>query len=138
MFFEKAAYWIAVGVLALLVGNNFLARHEGDVRCLATRSLAAIEQVSGDTTRLLATAEKMMLGRGEPRYVQAQTMVACAQSRLASVQSVIAQREAALARVDSERARMVAMRQFRPSVACPRQNLRMNIPQPSILGEGTI
>jgi hypothetical protein len=138
MFFEKAAYWMAVGVLALVISNNLAARHQGDIRCLASRSLAAVEQFSGHATRVLATAE-MMLGRGEPRYVRAQTMVACAQSRLASVQSILAERESALARVQTEHARMVTIEQLRSAVICPRQNLRMTIPQPlSNLGEGTI
>ena len=138
MYFEKAAYWMSVGVLALLISNHVAARHQGDIRCLASRSLAAVEQFSGHATGWLATAE-MMLGRGEPRYVRAQTMVACAQSRLASVQSVLAQRESALARVQTERARMMMIEQLRTPVICPRQNLRMTIPQPlSALREGTI
>jgi hypothetical protein len=128
MVFEKAAYWIAVGVLALFVSNNFAARHRGEVRCLANQSLAAVEQVSGHAARLIGMAE-MMLGRGETRFVQAHTTLAGAQTRLASVESAIASHEAALARVEAERSRMIAMQQMRATVVCPRQNLRMVIPE---------
>jgi hypothetical protein len=95
MVFEKAAYWIAVGVVALFVSNNFAARHGEEVRCLADRSLAAVEQVSGHAARFLGMAE-MMLGRGETRFAHAQTTLAGAQTRLASVESGIASHEAAL------------------------------------------
>jgi hypothetical protein len=132
---EKARYWIAVGVLALFVSNNFAARHEDEVRRLASRSMAAVERVSGHATRLMAMAE-MMLGRGEIRFVRTQAAMAGAQARLASVQSVIARHEAALARVQAGHTRMVAMQQLRGTVVCPRQNLRMAIPQ--LPRDGTI
>jgi len=135
MVFEKAAYWIAVGVLALFVSNNVASRHGAEVRCLADRSLAAVEQVSGHAARFIGMAE-MMLGRGETRFVQAQTTLAGAQTRMASVESVMASHEAALARVEAEHARMIAVQQLRATVVCPRQNLRMAVPQP--LRDGTI
>jgi hypothetical protein len=135
MVFEKAAYWIAVGVLALFVSNNFAARHGGEVRCLADRSLVAVEQVSGHAARFMGMAE-MMLGRGEIHLAGVQTRLASAETRLASMQAVIASREAALARVESGRAQMMALEQLRGTVVCPRQNLRMTVPQP--LRDGTI
>jgi len=135
MVFEKAAYWIAVGVLALFVTNHFAGRYENEARCLASQSLAAVEQVSGQATRFLAMRETM-LGQGEAHFVRTQTMVACAQTRLASMQTVIASHEAALARVQAEHARIEALQQLRGIVVCPRQNVRMNIPQ--LHREGTI
>jgi hypothetical protein len=132
---EKAGYWIAVGVLALFVSNNFAARHQGDVRCLASRSLAALEQVSGRAPRLMAIAETM-LGRSETRFAQTQTKLARVQTRLASAQTVIASHEAAFAKLQSERARMVAMEQLNRAVICPRTNLRMEIP--ALARDGTI
>jgi len=137
MAFEKVGYWIAVGVLALVVSNNFVVRHENDVRALASRSLAAVEQVSGHATRFMAVAE-MMLGRGEARFAKTQTKLACAQTRLASVQSMLASREASLARVEAERARMVAMQQLGASVICPRERLRVVITEASMRADGTI
>jgi hypothetical protein len=127
-----------LGVLALFVSNNFTARHEQEARCLASQALAAVEQVSGHSTQLIAMAESM-LGRGETRFVRAQTAMAGAQTRLASVQTVIACHEAALARVQAEHARMVAMQQLRRRVVCPRQNLRIVIPEPpEMQTDGTI
>jgi len=135
---EKAWYWIAVGVLALLVSNNFAARHQGDVRCLASRSLAAFEQVSGHAPRLAEMAE-MMLGRGETGFARTQTTLARAQGRLASVQTVIAQHEIAFARVQTEHARIAAMQELGDPVICPRQNLRIVIPElPAMRTDGTI
>ena len=128
MVFEKAAYWIAVGVLALFVTNHFAGRYENEARCLASQSLAAVEQLSGQATRVIAMTETM-LGRGGAHFVQTQTMVACAQTRLASVQTVIASHEAVLARVQAEHARIEALQQLRGIVVCPRQNLRMVVPQ---------
>ena len=135
MAFEKVGYWIAVGVLALIVSNNFVVRHENDVRALASRSLAAVEQVSGHATRFMAVAE-MMLGRGEARFAQTQTKLACAQTRLASVQSMLASREGGLARIEAEHARLAAMQQLGASVICPRQRLKIVMPQ--LLHDGTI
>jgi len=132
---EKAWYWIAMGVLAMFVGNHFAARHEGEIRCFGSQALAAVEQVSGQATHFVAMAETM-LGRGETRFVGTQTALAEAQSQLASVQSVIAQHQAALARVQAEHARMAAIRELRGTVICPRQNLRMAIPLPR--RDGTI
>ncbi len=132
---EKAWYWIAVGVLALVVSNNFAARHQDEIRCLASRSLAAVEQASGRATQVMAMAETM-IGRGETRFVGAQTALAGTQARLASAQSVIAQHEAALARVQAGHARMAAMQELGGAAVCPRQSLRMVIPLPG--RDGTI
>lgn len=129
---EKAVYWIAVSLLALFAGNHLAARHEGG-RCLAGRSLAAVEQVSGHATRYMAAAEMML---GGARFAQTQTLVACAQSRVASLQTVIAQHEAALARAEAEHARLGAMQQLGSAVICPRERLRMIIPRLSV--DGTI
>ena len=135
MVFEKAAYWIAVGLLALFVTNHFAGRYENEARCLTSQSLAAVEQLSGQATRFMAVTETM-LGQGETHFAQTQTMVACAQTRLASMQTVIASHEAVLARVQAEHARIEALQQLRGIVVCPRQNLRIVMPQ--LHREGTI
>jgi hypothetical protein len=135
---EKALYWIAVGVLALLVSNRFAARHTGDVRCLASRSLAAVEQVSGHGSRVMAMAE-IMLGRGESRFDHAQMAVDGVQTRLASAQCALARHQAAFARVQAEHARLDAMQELRSTVICPRPNLRIVIPErPAMRMDGTL
>jgi hypothetical protein len=135
MVFEKAAYWIAVGVLALFATNHFAGRYEDEGRRLASQSLTAVEQLSGEATRFMAMTEAM-LGRGENHFDRSQTMVACARTRLASVQTVLASHEAALARVQAEHARIEALQQLRGTIVCPRQNLRMSLPQ--LHRDGTI
>jgi hypothetical protein len=135
MVFEKAAYWIAVGVLALFVTNHFAGRYENEARCLASQSLAAVEELSGQATRVMAMTETM-LGQGETHFARTQTMVACAQTRLASMQTALASHEAALARVQADHARIEALQQLRGTVVCPRQNLRIAVPQ--LHSEGTI
>lgn len=118
MVFEKTAYWMAVGVLALTVSNNLASRYALNAGSLSpNRSFAAVEQVAGDATRLLGSAE-VMLSHGGTRFAHSQTTLACFQTRLASVQSRIAQREAVLARVQAQRSRMVAMQQLRGSALC--------------------
>jgi hypothetical protein len=135
---EKAWYWIAVAALAVFAINSFAARHQNEVRCLATRSLAAIEQVSGHGTRVIEMAETM-LRRGEPRFDHAQIALDSVHIRLASAQCVLARHQAAFARVHAEHARMEAMQQLRSTMIRPRQNLRMAIPEPpSMRLDGTI
>jgi hypothetical protein len=135
MISAKAGYWMAVGILALFVSNHIAGRYVNEGRCLADRSLAAVERVSGSATRYLATVETM-LGRGETHLAGVQTRLACAETRLASVQTVIASHQAAMARVEAERAQMMALEQLRGTVICPRQNLRMSLPQ--LHRDGTI
>jgi hypothetical protein len=126
---------MSVGVLALFVSNNLAVRHGDAVRCLADRSLASVEQISGSASRYLATAE-MMLGRGETHLAGVQSALACAETRLASVQTVIASHETALARVEAKQARMAAIERIGRTVVCRRQSVRMAIPQPP--RDGTI
>ena len=135
MISAKASYWMAVGLLALFVSNHLAGRYEGEARRLASQSLAAVEQISGQATRVMATAE-MMFGGGETRFVRAQNTMACAQTRLASVETVLASHEAGLAKVQAEREQLMDLQQLRGTLLCPRQNLRIVMPQ--IHGDGTI
>jgi hypothetical protein len=121
--------------LALFVTNHFAGRYENEARCLASQSLAAVEELSGQATRVMAMTETM-LGQGETHFARTQTMVACAQTRLASMQTALASHEAALARVQADHARIEALQQLRGTVVCPRQNLRIAVPQ--LHSEGTI
>lgn len=135
---EKAWYWIAVGVMALLVSNNVLARHGGAVRSFADRSVAAVERISGDADRFVAMAE-MMLGRGETGFARTQTAVARAQTRLASMEAAMARQQAACARVQAAQARMMVAEHMSHPAICLRPTVPLNIPQPPRLpGDGTI
>jgi hypothetical protein len=132
---EKASYWIAVAVLAVFAINNFVVRHQNGVRCLTGRSLAAIEQVSGHGTGIMEMAE-MVLGRGESRFVHTQMVLGGVQTQLASAQCVLARHEAALAWVQAEHSRLLAMQQLRSTMICPRQNVRLAIPEPPSMRTG--
>jgi len=124
MVFERTAYWMAVGVLALVVTNNLASRHglnlgSLDVDSLPNRSFATVEQIGGDATGLLGTAEQIV-SRAGSHFARSQRTLACLQTRVASVQSRIAQRQAVLARVQAQRARMVTMEQMRGVALCSR------------------
>ncbi|MGA8493615.1 MAG: hypothetical protein WB711_24550 [Terriglobales bacterium] len=128
MILAKASYWMAVGILALIVSNHLAGSYRDEGRCLFNRSLTAVEQISGQVTRYIATAE-MMLGGSEARLVRAQT-------RLASVQTMLASHEAALAKVQAQREQLMELQQLRGTIVCSRQNLRIVIPR--LHRDGTI
>jgi hypothetical protein len=97
--------------------------------------LLAVEQISSQTTRLMATAELMLAG-GQAHFVRTQNAMACVETRLASVQTMLASHEAALAQVQAEREQLMDLQQLRGTIVCPRQNLRVTMPQ--LHGDGTI
>jgi hypothetical protein len=135
MVSEKALYWMAVGVMAFSLGNHFASRYDG--KCLADRSLEAVQELSGQASHFVAMAGAM-LGRAPLPRGLTETQVAGIQARLASVDTVMARQQAACARLEVERARMVAsqqLRQMRLEVVCPRQTLKVNVPRPV---DGTI
>jgi hypothetical protein len=135
MISAKASYWMAVGILALFVSNHLAGRYENEVGRFATRSIAAVEQISAQATRLMASAE-MMLGAGGTRFVRAHNAMACAQTRLASAQTMLASHEAAMARAQAVHEQLVDLQQLRGTIVCPRQNLRIAMPR--LHGDGTI
>jgi hypothetical protein len=129
MAWEKATYWMAVGLLAVMAGNAFVNRHEEWVRDLSDHSLQVAQEVSGRAMAYVNLAE-MTLGRDQTRFVGAQTKVACVQARLASMEVAMARSQAGLAKLASERARLQAMEQMRPRLICPRRGFAIAIPQP--------
>jgi hypothetical protein len=131
---QKAIYWMAVGVAALFLGNSFVGGRSLTPR-VADRSMATAQRISTQAMRYAMLAQ-VIFGRDEAGFVQAQTTTACAQTQLAVVQTAMAHREAVLARVQAERIRVLANRRV---VACPRQNLVINLPEvPMITAEGTL
>ena len=131
---EKAIYWMAVGVAALFLGNSFVGGRSLTPR-VADRAMATAQRISTQAMRYAMLAQ-VIFGRDEVGFVQAQTATAGAQTRLAAVQTAMAHREAALARVQAERIRVLANRRI---VACPRQNLVINLPEvPMMTAEGTL
>jgi hypothetical protein len=136
---ERTLYWTAVAVLALFLGNHFPNKFDG--RCLADRAMAAVQQLSGEATHVVAM-EQAVLG-GASRFAGPEVAVARVQSQFASMQAGIARQQAVCARLEAERARMVALRemqQMRVRVVCPRQGVRVEIPRtPAVFhDDGTI
>lgn len=121
---EKALYWMAVGLMALVMGNHFVERFDG--RGLAERSMAAIEKLSAGSGHFLAMT---LGGNSSSQCFRAQAALARAQSDFASVQTVIARQDAACARLQAERARLMALQQMHFRVIAPNQNFRVEIPQ---------
>jgi len=134
---EKALYWTAVGVVALLLGQHFVSRYDG--RCLANRSLAALQQLSSRASQSMAMAEST-LDQATPQFASSETELAGIQTRFASLDSAIARQQAECARIEAERARQMAFReaqQMRLEMICPRQRLRAIHP-PAMPDDGTI
>ena len=124
---EKATYWMAVGLLALFMGNHFVSKYDGN--CLAAKARIAAERISGQATHLMAVAEVAM-GRTSTRFDRAQAAMAMTQVRLASVQEQLARGEAACARLEASRVRMVVLQEMRVPVVCPRQRVELVMPIP--------
>jgi len=127
---QKALYWMAVGLLALIVGNNLVSKL--DHSCLAYKVRAATQRVSSQSDHLMAVTE-VMLGRTSTRFDRAQTALARAQTRLASVQTSMARQEAVCARVEAARARMMVRQQLeeiRIPMAVPSSRVEFAIPAP--------
>jgi hypothetical protein len=122
---EKMTYWMAVGLLALVMGNHFVSRINGT--CLASKARVTAERISGQATQLMAIAD-VMLGRTSARFDRAEAAMAMAQVQVASMQTQMARGEAACARLEAGRARMVMLREMRMPVLRPR--VEMIMPRP--------
>ena len=134
---EKATYWVAVGLLALLVGNHFAGQL--DRLCLKGRALYTVERLS-ESAGSMADRTQGMFDRGSSRCARVQSRMAFAQSRLASVQTLLDRKEAALARAQAFREqRILILDQMRNPVRCPRHRIELVVPQlPSTEDGGVI
>ena len=115
---ERATYWMAVGLMALLLGNHFAAKYD---RCLR-------ESIAGVLERT-------------PNLAPPDLFAAPVAAQLASMQAKIAQERAACAFVQSQRAQMMAMEQMeavRLRGICPRPHVKIRIPEPPAPIEGSI
>jgi hypothetical protein len=115
---ERVMYWMAVGLMALLLGNHFAAKYD---RCLR-------ESIAGVLERT-------------PNLPPPEIFTAPVAAQLASMQAKIAQERAACALVQAQRAQMMAMEQMeavRPRGICPRQHVKIRIPEPPPPIEGSI
>ena len=117
---DKAWYFVAVGVMALGLGNSLAESHPNWLENVTGRSVAAVDRFSGQAERYLAMAQ-LMLGQGESGFGRAQATLGSVQARIGVMQANLARRQADMARMESDQARMVAVQQARHiRVACPR------------------
>jgi hypothetical protein len=127
---EKAWYLVALGVLALGVSHSFLNSHADWTRCLADRSDALVDEVSGQALRYVAVGD-LILGRGETGLARTQTVMTRVQTRVAAAETRAARQQAQMVCLRSQRVRLlVNQRMQRAVVACPRQKVIVNLPQP--------
>lgn len=107
---EKGIYWIAVGVLALIVTSNFGAKREFASR-IVDRSLAVAQRVACRSTQYLAALETFVgMERSESPHVQMAMMQA--QTKLASLQTMVANRQIGLAQLQCTKARLITRQNF--------------------------
>ncbi|HXW92825.1 MAG TPA: hypothetical protein VEK33_19915 [Terriglobales bacterium] len=126
MVSERALYWIAVGLMAGLLGNHFANPYARSLRAANQGSALALVQ------RVVERAASFApLGPGRSLLA----------TRFASLQAQLAHQQAACARLEAERARTMAIEQIesgRVRGICPRPRVRITAPEPSLPREGTI
>ncbi len=117
---DKALYLVAVGVLALGLGNSLANSQPDWLRNLADRSVNLAERFSGQAERSVAMAQ-LMFGRGESGFGRTQATLGRMQARLGAMQANMARHQATMARMGVENIRIVALPPLpRVRVACPR------------------
>ena len=94
---DRGWYLVAVGVLALGIGNSLIS---DSARGFLDRAAAVADHLSAEAMRGLAVAQ-LMSNRGDPGWAHAQGTIARAQTRLALVQAKIDAKRAVSTRVHS-------------------------------------
>jgi hypothetical protein len=94
---DRGWYLVAVGVLALGIGNSLIS---DSARGFLDRAAAVADHLSAEAMRGLAVAQ-LMSNRGDPGWAHAQGTISRAQTRLALVQAKIDAKRAVSTRVHS-------------------------------------
>jgi len=118
---ERAMYWMAVGLMAVLLGNHFSAKYD---RCLRD-SLAGAQRVFGRTHNL-----------APPELVAVPV-----EAQLAAMQAKIVHQRAQCAFIQAQRAQVMAMEQIeaaRVHGICPRPHVRIRVPETPVPTAGNI
>ncbi len=111
---DRGWYLVAVGVLALGIGNSLIS---DSARGFLDRAAAVADHLSAEAMRAFAVAQ-LMSDRSEPRWAHAQATIARAQTRLALVQAKIDAKRAVSTRVHSWCA-MGTRRKVTPALSSP-------------------
>jgi hypothetical protein len=116
---DKALYWIAVIVMALGLGNSFVAAHPEWAQTVAERPLMLADAACSRISNLASVAD-LMFGRSQVGVARTQVAMARVQGRLAAVQARIASRQAEMARLEAQKGRTITLeRMNRVITICP-------------------
>ena len=125
MVSQKALYWIAVALMVLFLGHHFTLKYD---RCL---------RLSLESSPVPAMVERVL--DQSPCFAARRLVVPPAEAGFASMQAEIARQQAGYALLEAERARILAMEQLgRVRGICPRQAVRIAIPERPVRDDGTI
>jgi hypothetical protein len=109
---EKGLYWLAVGVVALVLVNGTAISHQHWLGRVEDRSISMVEQATGHAAAYLNLVE-VQLANNNGRCVRSQAMAARMQARLANIEVAMARQQAACARMEAAHARVTALREMR-------------------------
>ena len=127
MVSDKALYWIAVGVLALVAGNSLMTRHDDWVNCIGDESLQVAQRVTDRVMAMVRPGGTLFDGTND-RFARSEYAVARVQSRIASVQARVARKQADLARLQAEKVRTFDFTTVKRTVKCPRREVTVEVP----------
>jgi len=135
---EKGLYWLALGVVALILVNVTEVGRQNWLGRLEDRSIELAEQLSGSTMSAVSFAG-MRLGSQPYRCPRTQATAARMQAKLACMEVAMARQQAEFVRIQAERARLEALRQARFQLMQQRQDFVIAAPKlTSVSTEGTI
>jgi hypothetical protein len=131
---ERTLYWIAVGLMALLLGHHFANKYD---RCLADISTAVVDRFSLQAGHSLSRVEVAL--ERVPTIAPDRVAVSPAETLFQSIQAKIRHPQAACARVEAQRARNMAMDEISQIwTICPRQRVRTADAGHHVPSDGTI
>ena len=135
---EKGLYWLALGVVALILVNGTEVGRQDWLGRLEGRSIDLAEHLSEHAMSYLSLAE-MRVGNQSPRCPRTQATAARVQAKLACMEGAMARQQAEFARIQTQRARLEALQQMRFAEMPRHRNFVIAAPTPkSIPTEGTI
>ena len=123
MVSDKALYWVALGVLALVAGNSVMSTHGDWVSCLGEQSLQVAQRVTDRAMMAVGRAGTIYDANGRS-FPQGELAAARVQTRLASIQGRLASRQA---RLQAEKIRVITLTNVKQRVICSRPEIRVEV-----------
>jgi len=130
---EKTTYWMALGIVALLLGNHFVQK--ADWNCYRVRAFTAMQRISDSGNRMTDRIQAS-LNRSSSRCERVQSRVAYAEARIASAQCLLAEKQAALAQAEALRQQQVLIiNRMHDPVLRPLPRVNVVVPGPVETGD---